>query len=87
MKHLSGLRLETVATRVVVFLLHFSEPRKNAVHVSGLRRVAHGVLQRLELVVEIAKPSAPGDRLVQDRSSRHLLDILTKVTDGQLLRH
>jgi hypothetical protein len=72
---------------VLVFLLHFAEARKDAIHVAGLRGVAHRVLQRLELVVQIAQPSAAGNRLVQDRAARHLLDVLPEVADGQLLRH
>ena len=37
--------------------------------------------------MQIAEPSAAGNRLVQHRSAGHLLDVLTEVADGQLLRH
>jgi hypothetical protein len=45
------------------------------------------VLQRLELVVQVAHAAAAGDRLVEHRPPRHLLDVLPEVADGQLLRH
>ena len=49
--------------------------------------IGHRVLQRLELVVQIADASAAGDRFVEHRAARHLLDVLAEVADGQLLRH
>ena len=49
--------------------------------------IAHRVLQRLELVVQVAEPAAAGDRLVEHRAAGHLLDVLAEVADGQLLRH
>jgi hypothetical protein len=45
------------------------------------------VLQRLELVMQIAQAAAARDRLVEHRSARHLLDVLAEVADRQLLRH
>ncbi len=44
------------------------------------------MLQRFELVVQVADAPAAGDRLVQHRSARHLLDVLPEVADRQLLR-
>ena len=81
------LAFDRVAAEVFVLLLHLAEAREDAVHVAGLRRVGHGVLQRLELVVQVAQPSAAGNHLVDDRPARHLLDVLPEVADGQLLRH
>ena len=49
---------------------------------SACAGIGHRVLQRLELVVQIAEASAPGDRLVQDGAPRHLLDVLPEVADG-----
>ena len=49
--------------------------------------IAHRVLQRLELVMQIAEPAAAGNRFVEHRAARHLLDVLPEVADGQLLRH
>ena len=49
--------------------------------------IRHRVLQRLELVVEIADAAAAGNRLVEHRAARHLLDVLPEVADGQLPRH
>ena len=37
--------------------------------------------------MQVAEPSAAGDRLVEHRSAGHLLDVLPEVADGQLLRH
>jgi hypothetical protein len=37
--------------------------------------------------MEIADTAAAEDRLVEHRSTRHLLDVLTEVADGQLPRH
>ena len=54
---------------------------------SGARGIGHRVLQRLELVVQVAEPAAAGDRLVEHRAARHLLDVLAEVADRQLLRH
>ena len=80
-QHLARLRLEAVAAEVVVFLLHLAEAREDAVHVAGLRRIAHRVLQRLELVVQIAEAAAAGDRFVEHRAAGHLLDVLPEVAD------
>ncbi len=86
-QHLTGLRLQRVATRVVVLLLHLSKARQDAVEVPSLLRVAHGVLQGLELVVEVAQTTAASDGLVENRATRHLLHVLTEIADGELLRH
>ena len=49
--------------------------------------IGHRVLQRFELVVQVADAAAAGDRLVEHRAARHLLDVLAEVADRQLLRH
>ena len=85
-EHFPCLGLERVAPEVVVLLLHFAEPVEDAVHPVGLRRVAHGVLQRFEFVVEVAEAATAGNRLVEHRAARHLLDVLPEVADGQLAR-
>ncbi len=87
MEDLPRLAFDRVAAEVVVLLLHLAEAGEDAVHVAGLRRVGHGVLQRLELVVQVAQPSAARDHLVDDRPARHLFDVLPEVADGHPLRH
>ena len=47
--------------------------------------VFHCVLQRFQLVVQIADASAAGDGFIQHRTALHLLDVLAKIADGQLL--
>ena len=86
-KNFPRLRLETVTAQVLVFLLHLAEPGQNAVHVVRFRGIGHVVLQRFELMVEDAEPAAAGNRLVEHRPPRHLLDVLPEVADGDLLRH
>ncbi len=86
-QHFARLRLEAVAAKVVVFLLHFAEAREDAIHLAGLRRVGHGMLQRLELMVQVAEAAAAGNGLVEHGAARHLLDVLAEVADRQLLRH
>ena len=44
------------------------------------------LLQRLELVVQVAQAAAARDRLVEHGAARHLLDVLPEVADGQPLR-
>ena len=80
------LRLERVAAEVLVFLLHFAEAGQNAVHVPGLLRIAHRVIEPLELVMQIADAAAAENRLVQHRAARAFLDVLPEVADRQLLR-
>src|SRR5262249_28538636 len=46
----------------------------------------HRVVQVFELVMELPEASAAGDRLVEDGSPGHLLDVLTEVADGELFR-
>ncbi len=82
-EHVAGLRLEGVATKVVVLLLYFAEALQDPIHVIGLVGVAHGVLQRLELVMQRADTSAAGDGLVEHRAAAHLLDVLAEVPDGE----
>jgi hypothetical protein len=86
-QHLAGLALERVAAEVLVFLLHLAEALQDRVHVVGAIRVAHGVLERFELVVQVADAAAPGNRLVQHRPARHLLHVLAEVADRGLARH
>src|SRR5215471_16608851 len=86
-ENLACARLERVAAEMVVLFLHVAEAREDLVHVVGLLRIRHRMLQMLELVVQLAEPSAAGDGFVQDRPSRHLFDVLTEVPDRQLLRH
>ena len=45
------------------------------------------MVERLELVVQIAGAAAAGDRLVEDASARHLFDVLPEVSNRQLLWH
>ena len=45
------------------------------------------VLERFELVVQVADAAAAGDRLVDHRAPGHLLDVLAEVADGGLPRH
>ena len=54
---------------------------------SGSSRIAHRLLERFELVVEIADAAAAEDRLVEHRAPGHFLDVLAEVADRQLLRH
>ena len=44
------------------------------------------MVQRFELVVQIADAPAARNRFVEHRAARHLLDVLPEVADGQLLR-
>jgi hypothetical protein len=86
-QHLARLRLEAITAGVLVLLLDLAEARQDAIHVAGAIGVAHRLLQRLELVMQIAQTAAAGNRLVQDRAAGHLLDVLAEVADRQLLRH
>jgi hypothetical protein len=86
-QHLARLRLEAVAAQVLVFLLHLAEAGEDAVHVVALARVGHVVLQRLELVVQVAEAAAAGNGFVEHRAAGHLLDVLPEVADGEALRH
>ena len=72
---------------MVVLLLHLAEAREDAVHVVGLRGIGHRVLQRLELVMQVAEASAAGDRLVEHRAAGHLLDVLPEIADGHPSGH
>ena len=84
---LARLRLEGVAAEMVVGLLHFAEAGQDPVQIAGLGRVRQVVLQLLELVVQVADAAAAGNRLVEHRPARHLLDVLAEVADRQPLRH
>jgi hypothetical protein len=86
-EHLTRLALERVAAHMLVFLLHLAETRQDAIQVAGAIRIRHRAVQRLELVVEVADPAAPRDRLVEHRAPGHLFDVLPEVADRQLLRH
>ena len=86
-QHFARLRFERVAAQMLVLLLHFAEAREHAVHVVGLRGISHGVLQRFELVMQIAGAAAAGDGFIEHRAALHLLDVLAEVADGELLRN
>ena len=78
----AGLRLEGVAAEVVVLLLHFAEAREDRVHLVGARRIFERLLQRFQFVVQVADAATAGNRLVEHRPARHLLDVLAEVADG-----
>jgi hypothetical protein len=84
---LARLALERVAAEVLVLVLHLAEPREDRVHRAGLVRIRHRVLERLQLVMQIAQPPAAGDHFIDDRPAAHLLDVLPEVADRQPLRH
>ena len=86
MEYLARLRLESVAAQVLVLLLHFAKAGQDAIHVVGLGRIGHVVLQRLELMMQDAETPAASNRLIEHRAARHLLDVLPEVADGDLLR-
>ena len=85
---LARLRLERVAAEVLVFLLHLAEAREDCVHLvrRAPDRPSPAAAPRAR---DAASPSAAaaGDRFVEHRAARHLLDVLAEVADGQLLRH
>jgi hypothetical protein len=68
---------------MVMLLLHFAEAREDALHVVGLRRIRHRVLQLLQLVMEIAGAAAAENRFVEHRAAGHFLDVLPEVADRQ----
>src|SRR3954471_21618283 len=72
-QHLARRRFETVAAEMIVLLLHFPEPREDAIHIAGLSRIGHRSLQPFELVMEVAQTATARDRLVEDGAPRHLL--------------
>jgi hypothetical protein len=45
------------------------------------------MLEGFELMMQIADATAAGDSFIQDRSAFHLLNVLTEVPDGELLRN
>ena len=86
-EHFARLRFERVAAKMLVFPLHLAEPREDAIHVAGASGIAHGVIELLELVVEIADTAAAENRLVQHRPAAHLLDVLPEITYREFLRN
>ena len=84
---LARLALERVAAEMLVLLLDFAETGEDPIHVVRPGGIGHRVIERLQFVMESAEPATAGDRLVEDASAGHLLDILPEVTDRQLLRH
>ena len=79
-------RLELVAAALLVLVLDLAEALEDRLHLVGPRGVGEGVLEVHQLVVQVAEAAAPGDRLLEDRAARHLLDVLPEVADGELLR-
>src|SRR5262249_2151547 len=78
-QHFARPRLELVAAEVLVLLLD--------VAVALERRFVVEVLLELDqLVMQIAEAAAAGDRLIEYRTSTHLVDFLAEDADGQLLR-
>ena len=84
---LAGAALEGVAAEMLVLFLHDAEAFQRRVHVAGLRRIRHRVLEVFELVVERAQSPAAGNRFVEHRSAGHFLHVLPEVADGHLSRH
>jgi len=70
---------------MLVLLLHLAEARQNSIHIAGLIGVRHGVVERFQLVMQIAQASAAGNGLVEHRTALHFLHILAEITDRELL--
>ena len=87
MQHFARLRFQRIAAQMVVLLLHFSESLQDAIHIVGLFRIAHRMLEGLQLVMQIARAPAAGDRFINDSAARHLFHILAEVADRQFFRH
>jgi hypothetical protein len=86
LEDLLRLRLELVPAPLLVLVLHLAEALEDLLHLVGARGVGQRVLEVHQLVVQVADPAAPGNRLLEDRPPRHLLDVLAEVADGELLR-
>jgi hypothetical protein len=86
-QHFPRLAFKRVAAEVFVFFLNFAEPREDAIQVVRPRRVGHRLLQVVQFVVQVARPTTAGDDLVENRPPGHLPDVLPEVADGHLLRH
>ena len=57
------------------------------VHLAGAIRIAHRVVELLQLVMQVADAAAAENRFVEHRAAGHLLDVLAEVADRQLLRN
>ena len=76
------LGLERVPALVVVLLLDHPEALEDLVHLVRPVRVRHGLLQRFQLVVQVAQAAAARDGFVEDGAALHLLDVLAEVADA-----
>ena len=84
-EHFAGLGFERVAVQVLILFLHLAEAVQNLVKFAGAGGVFHGLLQRLELMVQITQAATAGDRFVEHGAAGHLFDVLPEVADGELL--
>src|SRR4029079_13474696 len=80
-QHFPRLRLERVSAEMLVLFLDAAEPIQDCVHLAEPGGIFHRLLQGLELVVQVAEPSAAGNGLVQYGSARHLFDVLPEISD------
>ena len=87
MQHFAGLGFERVAAQMLVFLLDLAETREDPVHLVGLRRVGHRMIELFELVMQVAHAAAAENRLVEHGAAGHLFDVLAEVADRHPLRH
>ncbi len=85
MQDFARLALERVAAKVLVLFLDLAEARQDLVHVVGAIRIGHRLVEPLELVVQRPDAAAAGNRLVEHAAAGHLLDVLSKVANGQAL--
>src|SRR5581483_3646031 len=83
-QHLASLRFERVTAKVLVLFLHVAKPLEHAIHIAACR-IFHGALKIFELMMQIAHAPAPSDRLIDYGSTLHLLGVLRKISDGDLL--
>ncbi len=85
MQDFARLALERVAAKVLVLFLDLAEARQDLVHVVGAIRIRHRLVEPFELVVQRADAAAAGNRFVEHAAAGHLLDVLSKVANGQAL--
>ena len=85
-QHFARARFELVAAAVLILLLDVAEALEHLLGVVA-RRIAHGVLELDQLVMQVAEASAAGDRFVEDGAAADLVDLLAEVADRDLLRH
>src|SRR5258708_31748103 len=68
---------------MLALFLHLAEAGEDSIHLVRAVGIFKRAMQRFELMMQVARTAAAGDRFIQNRAALHLLHVLTKIAERE----